>query len=155
MLKVRKVIKIKWRSPTRRRACPWPARHDSPLVQGSGGRAGAAPPSMARQRERVTSPSGNGEPPPPAARRPRAGAALAGASRAIALATAPTDGEVTDGGGWKRNEWWWWWGGVRVRWGDKIVSGTHLRFFFLTVWQLIRPERRASSGRPFVNISVL
>jgi hypothetical protein len=94
---------------------PAPGRHGaSPLVQGSGGRAGATPPSVARRRERVASPSGNGEPPPPAARRPRAGAALAGASRAIAVAAAPADGEVTDGGGWKRNEWW---GVVRVRWG--------------------------------------
>jgi hypothetical protein len=96
----------RWRSPPRRRACPWPAWRDSPLVQGTGGRAGAAPPSVARRRERVASPSGNGEPPPPAARRPRAGAALAGASRAVAIAAAPADGEVTDGGGWKRNEWW-------------------------------------------------
>jgi hypothetical protein len=37
--------------------------------------------------------------------------------------------------------------------GGKIVSGTHLRFF-LTASQLIRSERRASSGRPFVSISV-
>jgi hypothetical protein len=64
------------RSPPRRRACPWPARRDSPLVRGSGGRTGAAPPSVARRRERVASPSGNGEPPPPAAHRPRAGATL-------------------------------------------------------------------------------
>jgi hypothetical protein len=76
--------------------------------------------------------------------------ALAGASRAVAVAAALTDEEVTDGGGWKRNEWW---GDVRVRWWDKIVNGTHLRFF-LTASQLIRPERRASSGRPFVSISV-
>jgi hypothetical protein len=47
----------------------------------------------------------NGEPPPPAARRPRAGVAFDGASRAVAVAAAPADGEVTDGGGWKRNEW--------------------------------------------------
>jgi hypothetical protein len=94
--------------------------------------------------------TGNGEPPPPAARRPRAGVALTGASRAVAVAVAvavaaaPAGGEVSDGGGWKRN------GGVL---GDKIVSGTHLRFL-LTVSQLIRSERRASSGLPFVSISV-
>jgi hypothetical protein len=103
---------------------------------------------VARRRERVASLSGNKEPPPPAAHRPRAGAALAGASRAVAVAAAPADEEVTDGGGWKRNEC----GGVRVRWGDKIVSGTHLRFF-LTASQLIRPERCASSGRPFASIA--
>jgi hypothetical protein len=53
---------------------------------------------------RLAPSTGNGEPPPPAARRPRAGVALAGASRAVAVAAAPADGEVTDGGGWKRNE---------------------------------------------------